>query len=57
MEEERKEKAIAQALGSLKIDNIDLTIEFLKAYRIRKGLPIENGPKLIMRRNIHNGNK
>lgn len=57
MEEDKKEKAIKQAQASLNIDNIYLSPEFIKSYRVRKGLPVESGPKLVMRRTTCNGNK
>ena len=57
MELSKKEKAIEQAQASLKIDKIYLGEEFLTSYRIRKGLPVKSGPKLVIKRGIYNASK
>lgn len=54
MDKEKKEKAISQALASLRIDDIDVSSDFLALYLNRYKLTPENAPKLFIKRSIKN---
>ncbi len=55
MENNKKEKAMASAIASLKIDKIYLKEDFINEFRKKNNLNVESGPKLILRREEKNG--
>lgn len=55
MEEEKKEKAIEQALASLRIDEISVSQDFLTKYRNKNGLASKVVPQLVLKRSTNNG--
>ena len=57
MENTKKEKAIAQALASLRIDRIYVKPEFVNSYRQKHNLTTSSGMKLVLKRGGNNGRK
>ncbi len=55
MENTRKEKAITQAIASLRIDKIYVKPEFITSYRQKHNLHVEPAPKLVLRKGGNNG--
>lgn len=54
MVKEIREKAIEQALASLRIDKIYLSQDYLNSYRKKSGLPVEKSSKLVLKRSKKN---
>lgn len=53
MENNKKEKAIASAIASLRIDKIYLKDEFINEYRKKNNLHVEQAPKLTLRKDTN----
>lgn len=55
MEKENREKAVEQALASLRIDGIQVSEEYLSCYREKHDLAPKIFPQLVLKRSIING--
>lgn len=55
MEKEKREKAVEQALASLRIDGIQVSEEYLSCYREKHDLAPKIFPQLVLKRSKING--
>ncbi len=53
----KKEKAIEQAIATLRIDHIYLKDEFIEDFKKKNNAPVIKGATLTLRRRNPNGNK